>query len=288
MELLSTSALAKKLEIVPKQLFEHLAKIGYIQRQDTDWILTTAGKDAGGSYKTFGSYGKKVVWPADIDFYEDEDEQKESQGLLNATKIGESFGVSSRKINALISELGWMKKEGSCWKLTKQGTRKGAKQFVKSGNHYVKWPESILTEKLLIESLNSLSSTKIDEQSATKISDFRQQLQAKLRTTDGHFVRSKAEMLIDNWLYMAEIPHAYERKLPIEEEVYSDFYIPTGKVYIEYWGYENNEKYLARKAEKLEIYKKYDFNLIELNDKDVENMDDILPVLLLKYGVKSY
>lgn len=95
-------------------------------------------------------------------------------------------------------------------------------------------------------------------------------------------------MLIDNWLYMAEIPHAYERKLPIEEEVYSDFYIPTGKVYIEYWGYENNEKYLARKAEKLEIYKKYDFNLIELNDKDVENMDDILPVLLLKYGVKSY
>tara|TARA_R110000787_G_scaffold55239_2_gene127641 strand:- start:5078 stop:5230 length:153 start_codon:yes stop_codon:yes gene_type:complete len=34
-------------------------------------------------------------------------------------------------------------------------------------------------------------------------------------------------MLIDNWLYMAETVHAYERKLPIEEDVYCDFYIPT-------------------------------------------------------------
>jgi len=94
--------------------------------------------------------------------------------------------------------------------------------------------------------------------------------------------------LIDNWLYMAEIVHAYERKLPIEEEVYCDFYIPTGKVYIEYWGYENDQKYLARKKQKIELYKKYGFNLIELEDKDVQNLDDILPRLLLKHGVQAY
>ena len=95
-------------------------------------------------------------------------------------------------------------------------------------------------------------------------------------------------MLIDNWLYMAEIVHAYERKLPVEENVYSDFYIPTGKVYIEYWGYENDEKYLARKKAKQEIYQKYRFNLIELEDKEVQNLDDILPRLLLKFGVQAY
>jgi len=87
---------------------------------------------------------------------------------------------------------------------------------------------------------------------------------------------------------MAEIIHAYERKLPIEEDVYCDFYIPTGKVYIEYWGYENDSKYLKRKKDKIEIYQKYGFNLIELNDKDVLNLDDILPRLLLKFGIQSY
>jgi hypothetical protein len=83
---------------------------------------------------------------------------------------------------------------------------------------------------------------------------------------------------------MAEIVHAYEKKLPIEEDVYSDFYIPTGKVYIEYWGYENDPKYLARKQKKIELYKKYGFNLIELQDKEVQDLDDVLPRLLLKYG----
>ncbi|MCK4440773.1 MAG: hypothetical protein KAU90_02120 [Sulfurovaceae bacterium] len=82
--------------------------------------------------------------------------------------------------------------------------------------------------------------------------------------------------------------HAYEKKLPTEENLLSDFYIPEGKIYIEYWGYENQEKYLKRKKIKQNIYKKYKFNLIELNDKDVQNLDDILPKKLLKFGIKSY
>ena len=75
---------------------------------------------------------------------------------------------------------------------------------------------------------------------------------------------------------------------PVEEPIYSDFYIPTGKVYIEYWGFENNPKYLKRKKKKIELYEKYDFNLIQLEDKHVQNLDDVLPRLLLKYGVQSY
>jgi hypothetical protein len=86
---------------------------------------------------------------------------------------------------------------------------------------------------------------------------------------------------------MSEQVHAYERRLPIEEEVYSDFYIPTGKVYIEYWGYNEDSKYLMRKEEKLAIYKKYGFHLIELTDKEVQNLDDTLPRLLLAFGVRT-
>ena len=122
---------------------------------------------------------------------------------------------------------------------------------------------------------------------AEATSTFRDKFKAKLRATDGHFVRSRAEMLIDNWLYMAEVVHAYERKLPIEEEVYCDFYIPSGKIYIEYWGYENDAKYLQRKAKKQEIYAKHGFKLIELEDKDIENLDDVLPRMLLKFGVET-
>ena len=95
-------------------------------------------------------------------------------------------------------------------------------------------------------------------------------------------------MLIDNWLYMAEIVHAYERRLPIEEEVYCDFYIPTGKVYIEFWGLENDPKYAERKRVKKAIYEKYNFKLIELTDEEVFNLDDVLPKMLLKFGVQTY
>jgi hypothetical protein len=58
--------------------------------------------------------------------------------------------------------------------------------------------------------------------------NFREKFEAKHRTQDGHYVRSKAEMIIDNLLYQYGLVHAYERKLPIEEDVYSDFYIPPG------------------------------------------------------------
>ena len=118
--------------------------------------------------------------------------------------------------------------------------------------------------------------------------EFPGKLEAIHIAIDGDFVHSKAQISIDNWLYMAEIVHAYERKLPIEENVYCDFYIPTGKVYIEYWGDNDDPKYLAHKQKKLAVYEKYGFKLIELNNADVQHLDDILPRLLLKFGVQAY
>ena len=97
-------------------------------------------------------------------------------------------------------------------------------------------------------------------------------------------MRSKSEIIIDNWLYVSKIVHAYERKLPIEEELYCDFYLPTGKVYIEYWGLDE-DKYLSRKEKKLEIYKKYNLNLIQLVEKDISNLEDVLPAKLLEFGI---
>jgi hypothetical protein len=149
-----------------------------------------------------------------------------------------------------------------------------------------------LTNKRLLETIQSIhgESTEEEEEFENKAVNvgFREKFVAKLRTADGHYVRSRAEMLIDNWLYMSEIVHAYERKLPVEEDVYCDFYLPVGKVYIEYWGLENDERYAVRKKVKIDIYNKYGFNLIEIDDEDIQNLDDVLPRKLLKFGIQAY
>ena len=254
---------------------------------------------AGARIKTSAKLGDYIEWPEDFDVTQLPVHQSLdiSVELLSATKIGKEFGISANKLNYLFSELGWVNKSLKGWVATAQGLKQGAVQSedTRSGVPYVRWPETITQSRLLLGSINQItgsntpSATASDNSKTTLTSvDFREEFEAKHRATDGHFVRSKAEMLIDNWLYMAEIVHAYERKLPIEENVYCDFYIPTGKVYIEYWGDDNDPKYLAHKEKKLAVYKKYGFKLIELGDADVQNLDDILPRLLLKFGVQAY
>lgn len=286
---LSTTKLAEKFAMQPKELFAQLATLGLIKQKDGSWELTEEGKKKGGIVKDGKQYGPYIAWPSNIDL------NLSNEALITATVIGKHFELSATKANYILSELGWIKKSLKGWELTDQGAKQGGAQDEdkKSGIPFVRWPETIVNSKVLQESMQHVTGkvtekkVEVTEKSVEEIG-FREKFEAKHRSADGHFVRSKAEMLIDNWLYMAEIVHAYERKLPIEEDVYSDFYIPTGKVYVEYWGLENDPKYLARKKRKIEIYKKYGFNLIELSDKEVQNLDDFLPRLLLKYGVQAY
>lgn len=119
--------------------------------------------------------------------------------------------------------------------------------------------------------------------------DFRRKFPPKFLCSDGHWVRSKAELLIDNWLYTRKPPiaHAYERRLPVSEEAYCDFYIPICDCYIEYWGLDTLE-YSARQRRKLELFEKYAFNVIQLVDRDIEELDDRLPEKLLRVLPKGY
>ncbi|AXX85696.1 glycerol kinase [Aliarcobacter skirrowii] len=288
LKLISTTALAKKNSLMAKDLFLKFYNYGFIDKDEADsWILTQKGISFGGTCLESKQYGKYIAWPENIDLNNFKIE------MLNATKLGQYFSLSARKTNVILSELGWTKKGIKGWLITSQGEKVGGLQSedFKSGIPYVVWPIDILNNKNLIATIEDLSGNTKQEninKEDNKKEDFREKFEAKHRATDGHFTRSKAEMLIDNWLYMFEIVHAYERKLPIEENVYCDFYIPAGKVYIEYWGYENDEKYLERKKKKQEIYKKYNLNLIELEDADIQNLDDVLPKYLLKFGVHTF
>ena len=98
---------------------------------------------------------------------------------------------------------------------------------------------------------------------------------AKIRTEDGHYVRSKPEKQIDDWLYANRIVHAYETAIPGAKRC--DFEIPreNGSIYIEYWGL-NSRSYLRDKKAKQKIYKEHDLKLIELEQKDLKNLDKVL------------
>ncbi len=213
----------------------------------------------------------------------------EPNATLSATAIGEKMNLNNRRTNLVFSELGWITKDRKGWILTPQGKALGAvnKSHHQTGVPYVLWTESILNNKALQSTIKSLIG-ETDEpalKTEKESGGFREKFTPTHRATDGHWVRSRAEMLIDNWLYMSGIAHAYERQLPVEEDLFCDFYIPEGKVYIEFWGMEKDPKYAARKKEKLEIYQKYGFNLIELNDEHIKNLDDHLPKVLLRHNI---
>ena len=215
--------------------------------------------------------------------------------MLSATKIGQELGLSGQKLNLLLNELGWTYKprHGKGWAATKQGKRQGAtaRKVKTTGVPYLVWPEKIVQSRVLrraVADFKGEALPNIPNASSSKSSDnddFRKKYPAKYRCMDGHYVRSRAEVMIDNWLYTNGIAHAYERKLPIEADVYSDFYIKSGNVYIEFWGMESDEKYASRKAKKQKEYAEHEFNLIELNDNDLNHLDDILPRKLLAYGI---
>ncbi|WP_101842020.1 glycerol kinase [Halobacillus sp. Marseille-P3879] len=286
---ISTTALSKELKLGVKEVFKILLDHKLIDRANENWVLTQKGKEAGGTVKKHPKAGEYIAWIETIKT--DPIFLIKEEKLINATALSNHFRISRFKMNPILSELGFLEKGVKGWKLTNLGKTVGGKQFEheKTGVPYVNWPETILTNKRLVETMEELQGKeKEKENSETKTLEFRGKFEAKHRTADGHYVRSRAEMLIDNWLYMSEIVHAYERKLPVEEDVYTDFYLPIGKVYIEYWGLENDPKYAERKQQKLKVYNKYGFNLIELHDADIQNLDDILPKKLLKFGIQAY
>jgi len=109
------------------------------------------------------------------------------------------------------------------------------------------------------------------------------------RAEDGHVVRSRAELLIDNWLFHKGIVHAYEKRVPIDAEMYCDFFIPIGdKVYIECWGLEDDPRYRARKEKKIGLYKSNEKKLVEITSKDIEHLDDVMPQKLRPYLPKTF
>lgn len=301
MEYISTSSLANEMEMKSSDLFDKLKTLGWIERKNDKWILTSIGKQKGGQTRTSPKFGEFIVWPENISI--DNGQQKDKPKLLNATNLSKHFNISSQRLNLLLNELGWIEKTVAGWGITKLGKNIGGRQLEHetSGGTYVVWADTVLNNKDLLSLFHEPTKQKIDERETNQIvgksdtetvEDFRKKYPAEFRTKDGHYVRSKAEVIIDDSLYLWGIAHAYEKKLPNTEHIVcSDFHIPSGNgrpkaVYIEYWGMENEEKYNQRKQKKIEIYNQLELNLIQLNDADIKNIEDSLQRYLLHHGIK--
>lgn len=50
---------------------------------------------------------------------------------------------------------------------------------------------------------------------------------------------------------------------------------------------ESDPKYRDRMAVKQAIYAKHGLRLIELGDAEIERLDDVLPRMLLRFGIES-
>ncbi len=288
---MSATSLAKELNMTLQSVIQTLLDMGLIARNGKVWDITPAGLSRGGSYRDSVKTGRYIVWPKSI-ITELDDSDQPSGHPITATAIGVNFKLPANRVNSILSELGWIKKDPvNGWRITELGKILGGIQTkYKTGVPYVRWPSTVISNIILVtnilESKGEVSSASQDhpQDDSSDTKEFREKFPAKNRAKDGHMVRSKAEIIIDNWIYEAKIVHAYERKLPVEEVVYCDFWIPTGKVYIEYWGLED-QKYLARKKEKISVYRKHKLNLIQLSDKDVANIDDVLPAKLREFGI---
>ncbi len=109
--------------------------------------------------------------------------------FFSSTKIASKYNLSARKINLILSEIGFIEKYLKGWTVTILGS--------KNGVPYVEWDESIFKNSAFVSILQEVkgeagesTQKKIDD---SKDSNFREKFIAKHRATDGHMVRSKAE-----------------------------------------------------------------------------------------------
>jgi len=295
MKKISTSALSKILKVDTKELINLLIENWFINIKNKSLfssekmkVLTEKWKNNWWELKTWTKFWDYIVWPEDFNPYE----KLWIQNIeyISVTELSKIFNVQAKRLNMIISEIGWMEHHIKWWKLTKLWENIWWKQLIydKTWKEYIKWPKDILENNILRKSLNINEEVK-EKNIKDKELEFREKFPANSRAKDWHNVRSRWEMLIDNALYEFKLVHAYERKLPVKEDVYTDFYLPSQRwgqaVYIEYWWYEDKEEYLKRKKIKQDLYKKYNLNLIEIENKHIDNLDDYLPRMLLEFWI---
>jgi hypothetical protein len=193
-----------------------------------------------------------------------------------------------RQINRALAELGLQVHSILGWELTEQGRKLGGQQEESdnSGAYYVTWPHEIVDHPVIHRELDAQSDagTPLVEEPAEDL--FASAALTELVGIDGHALETHLELKVCNWLYLAQLAHAHQRALPVEEVLYADFYLPAARVYIECWDEEVAPERLGLKLKKKDVYREAGLRLIEVNEKDGDRLDEVLGRPLMEFGIR--
>ncbi|MBB3046163.1 hypothetical protein FHR99_000399 [Litorivivens lipolytica] len=279
---ISTTALAKLLEVPVQQLFATLKDYDWIRKVADGWALTPKGEFEGGEYHNSKRYGRYIVWPVSLEQHAML-RALEDNKMLGAAAIGQPYGLSGRAVNRILAELGWQKRESHGWMLNSRGQQQGGVQLEnrQSDMLYVLWPEAVADNAVLIQRLREVSSSNGEAPSGDLFAG------SELFTSiDGHQHDSRERQQICQWLYLAGVLHATARQLPVEEPLKADFFLPLNQVFIDFWAADATPTQLKAQMRRAELYKKHAWHAIELHPEDIDQLDDVMPRQLLKFGVK--
>ncbi|HEB26486.1 MAG TPA: hypothetical protein ENI05_01740 [Porticoccus sp.] len=282
---ISTSALAKVLEVPVQQLFSTFKDYGWIRKLDEGWALSAKGEFEGGEYVHSKRYGRYIVWPEELAQHPLL-QALEDNRHISATAIGKTSGLNTREVNRVLAELGWIKHGFQGWELTSLGEQRGGIQLENdsSGTFYVVWPQDIQAESVLNKQL--LFSAEIYSEGASSGDDLFAG-QSQYQSVDGHQHGSKAQLQICHWLYMAGLAHACQRRLPVDEDLFADFYLPGQQLYIECWD-DHDSSGLAQRMKRKDIYQQLGFAVIDIEKEDLNQLDEVLTRQFRKQGVRVY
>jgi hypothetical protein len=289
---LSTTALARKLNIPTQQLFATLKDYGWIHRSGESWVLTPKGEFEGGSYQNSRRYGRYIVWPETLDHHPLLAAIESNQRIDAASMCRYYPRLHARQINRALAEIGLQHHSILGWELTALGKTLGGQQqeSENSGAFYVTWPHAIIDSPVVHRELTR-QSDQIQPEPESK--ELEQDMFAVASSTsatcggiDGHTLKTPLETRVCNWLYLAQLAHAYQRALPTEELVYADFYVPEGSVYIDCWEAQIQARELSGKLHKRELYRELNLRHIEINAADGERLDEVLGRGLLAFGIR--
>ena len=115
----STTQLAKKLNRDAKDIFSLLSDRGWIKREGKIWRLSAKGEFEGGRYTQHEKFGEYIVWPEDIKGHRLFN--SETFNFLTASQLGKSYKIPAKRMNLILSELGWIERFHHGWKLTALG-----------------------------------------------------------------------------------------------------------------------------------------------------------------------
>lgn len=289
---LSTTALARKLDIPVQQLFATLKDYGWIKRVGDTWALTPKGEFEGGSYQKSRRYGSYIVWPERLDQHPLVSAIESNQRITAGTMCRYYPRLHARQINRALSELGLQHHSILGWELTPLGHSLGGQQEESnsSGAFYVTWPHEIVDNPVIHRELTLQSDQlQIEEPTDEVEQDMFAASSAAASTCqgiDGHTLQSPLQTQVCNWLYLAQLAHAYQRALPVEDLVYAEFYVPEGNIYIDCWEADIPAGELSGKLHKRELYRELQLRHIEINASDGDRLDEVLGRGLLSFGIR--